>query len=242
MRKKPRENRALSIKVALLVALMTSPDMVRADPSFDSRVIEAILANPEVVLMALGKLKAEEETAAQTEQVSVIRATAEDLFGERAATHDPVIAEFFDYRCGYCAQASDIVVKIEQDLPGSVVYIELPILGDVSTELARFALAVKQVYGSKAYTEFHHAMMQATPASRSLGGAARLAATMELNVGEIERASFSPSIDNQIRRNKQLAAQLGISGTPAFVGRNSILSGFAGYDALKSLAKEDNGS
>jgi protein-disulfide isomerase len=42
-----------------------------------------------------------------------------------------------------------------------------------------------------------------------------------------------PQIEAELKRNYQLAGQLGATGTPLFVIGNRVLNGAVGYDALK---------
>jgi protein-disulfide isomerase len=43
----------------------------------------------------------------------------------------------------------------------------------------------------------------------------------------------SPEIDTELKRNYQLASELGASGTPLFIVGDRVMNGAVGYDVLK---------
>ena len=47
-----------------------------------------------------------------------------------------------------------------------------------------------------------------------------------------------PAVEAELKKNFQLASQLGASGTPLFVVGDRVLSGAVGYDALKQAIED----
>jgi len=114
------------------------------------------------------------------------------------------------------------LIEIERSDPKlRFVYKEFPILGPGSLFAARAALAsVRQGM----YVEYHKAMMQ-SPGSITDDRAIEIAATVGLDVDRLKRDMEDPEIQAAIERNHELAATLGINGTPTFVAGTKMLVG-----------------
>ena len=52
------------------------------------------------------------------------------------------------------------------------------------------------------------------------------------------KPSEDPAIEAELKKNYQLAGQLGATGTPLFVVGDRVLSGAVGYDALKKAIED----
>ena len=97
-----------------------------------------------------------------------------------------------------------------------MIFKELPIFGDNSRFAAQAALAsVKQ----GKYYSFHDALLAtANPLSKKKVLAA--AKKIKLNINQLKANLTSPQIKKQLRDNFQLAQNLKIMGTPAFIVSN----------------------
>ncbi len=212
------------------VVLAASP--LAAEDDFDQRVIEAILNNPEVVLLAIQRLEAERELAATEVEKRQIAEVAEQLFGD-----DPEIrlVEFFDYRCGYCAQSASQMQTLPHEMTDSVRLIEFPILGEASNDIAKVSIAVRNVAGEEAYLRFHYAVFDAAGRVGDTASAVRLAASLGYNAEAIAVEAQSNDVAAEILRNQRLAATLGIRGTPTFVGRDQIYDGMLNPEELVEI-------
>lgn len=222
-----------------LTASVAIGESASEERAFEQRVLDTILSNPEIIVVALGKLKEQEDAAKGVAQSQRIAAVLPELFGEDYAERAVVLAEFFDYRCSFCTTVAPDVAGVEAEAPGSVVYIELPILGEPSVALSRFALAVRALHGEDLYHQFHHALMQIEPRFRNLMGANRIAQSLGLDPRAIAGRAQEPDISSELRRNRELASRLGIQGTPAFVGRRGVHTGNVTTQSLLNLAKKE---
>jgi protein-disulfide isomerase len=78
------------------------------------------------------------------------------------------------------------------------------------------------------FTQFHDALYAAgRPDQQGLTQAAQ-AAGIPAGVPQ------SPEFDSELKRNYQLASELGATGTPLFVVGDRVLNGAVGYEALKN--------
>jgi protein-disulfide isomerase len=143
---------------------------------------------------------------------------------------DVTVVEFFDYRCGYCKRASGTVAQLQKDdLKVRVVSKDFPILGDESVFAAKAALAARS-QGK------HHALQEALFAAKGELNAAnvlKLASQIGLNTKKLATDMKNPELDSIIERNRALAKELGINGTPAFILGNELMPGAVELEPLK---------
>jgi protein-disulfide isomerase len=156
------------------------------------------------------------------------RAAIETPFGSSwkgAAKPEVTLVEFFDYACPYCKASNPYVDRLLQEDKGlRIVYRELPILGPDSVTAARLSLAAS---GAGRFAQFHDALWAAgRPAPDTIAKASQAA-------GIAPTPTNDPAIEAELKRNFQLAGQLGATGTPLFVIGDRVMNGAVGYDALK---------
>ena len=211
------------------------------------RVLEKLLKErPELVVEALEAFKANQEAAEAQRQKEQLAANTDALF---ANPGDPImgnpngsvtLVEFFDYRCGYCKRSlTDVIALTEANKDLKVVFKEFPILGEQSVLASRVSLAV-QLVSPDLYADFHKlAMASRTNLSeavlmdmvRQVGG----------DPGVVRVRMNDAAVTEAIGRNYQLAEQLGIRGTPAFVIGDQIIPGAVGRAQLNRLIDEQRG-
>jgi protein-disulfide isomerase len=139
------------------------------------------------------------------------------------------VVEFFDYRCGYCKLAAPEVVKIIHDNPDiRFVFKEFPIFGEVSDTTAKIALTPQ---GKAKGLDLYNRWM----ADKALDEAAvdRHLVAVGLDPATVRKAAESPAIAKQIADVRQLAKDLQIEGTPAFIIGDTLVPG-ADLNALRA--------
>jgi protein-disulfide isomerase len=117
-----------------------------------------------------------------------------------------------------------------------VVIRELPILTPQSADAARMALAAAD---QGRYPAFHHAMFAAGRLNSQTIAAAAAAAGMD--IARARKTIADPRTEAELARNIDFARQLGISGTPAWIAGNTMLSGAVGREALAQAIKGQQG-
>lgn len=202
-----------------------------------------LVSNPEVILEAIEALKQKDQANAEVRARRVLTARKADLFDDPGSPvggnpqGDVAVVEFFDYRCPYCKRVHpDIVRLLRDDRNVKFVYKEWPILGPPSVYAARAALA-SRVQGK--YVEFHAALMEV---KGSLDEAAVLgaAASVGLDVDRLKRdiEAQSGSFREIFARNDDLARNLDITGTPAFVIGDVVIRGAANLEAMRKAVAD----
>jgi len=192
-------------------------------------VHDYILDHPEIIPQAIEKLQANRMSTT----ISDNRAALEKPYAgawEGAANADVTVVEFFDYACGYCrASLPDLAKLVAADAKVKVVYRELPILSEESSDAAKVSLLAAE---RGQYMAYHKAMYGAGRVTRDSNIAA--AGKAGISKADTEAAIASSKYDAEIQSNIALAQKLQASGTPTFVIGRQVLNGAVGYDALQS--------
>ena len=151
---------------------------------------------------------------------------------------DTVIVEFFDYNCPYCKRAAPEVAGLIADDPDlRVVMREWPILGPDSELAARASLAAR---AQGKYAAFHAALMAQPRANEAT--IRRAAEEAGLDFDRLQADMNAPEVEAHIVRSRELATQLGISGTPTFVIGDTLVPGYAEKAQLAAIIAEGRDS
>ena len=207
-------------------SLLTAAVLFFALPSvLSSKIVrQGLLADPKILPDAVDALR----DAQYAPVLAANRAVLETPFASSwrgSANPDVTLVEFFDYACPYCKASNpavDRLLKEDKDL--RLVYRELPILGADSVTAARLSLEASKL---GRFAKFHDTLWATgRPAPETNAAAAQAA-------GISPQPQEDPLIEAELKRNFQLAGQLGATGTPLFVIGDRVLNGAVGYDALK---------
>lgn len=204
-------------------------------------VEDYIRAKPEVIEQALQSLEKKREAEEQERVKAAIVAKQDELVKDPASpvsgnpAGDVTVVEFFDYRCGYCKRVAGTVAELQKsDARVRVVYKDFPILGEESVYAAKAALAA-HAQGK------HHAFHEALYAAKTELNPAqvmKIASQVGLNVKKLATDMRNPELDGVIERNRALAKELGINGTPAFVVGKELAPGAIELDAFKKMVEK----
>jgi len=199
-------------------------------------VHDYILEHPEIIPQAIEKLQSKRMESTIESSRSALETPYAGAW-EGAAKGDVTIVEFFDYACGYCrASLPDLAKLVSQDRNLKVVYRELPILSEESSDAAKVSLLAAE---RGQYMPFHRALYDAGRVTRDT----ILASAAKVGIGkaDAEAAIASKKYDAEIASNIALAQKLQASGTPTFVIGNQVLNGAVGHEALKEAVSAARG-
>lgn len=226
------------ISIALVIIAMTlglAACQKAGSSSVDKAQVESIvhdylLDNPDILIQMSQKLQQKQQQQQQTQAVGTIKANAAAFFdGKHAAVAgNPngkvTLVEFFDYQCAYCAHVYPIVKKIIDENPDvRIVFREFPIFGDVS-EYASLAALYANTQGK--YMQMHNALFDSgliegkmtTKAVDDIAKAQGLNVTaMKAYIKEGQAAFKAKRADSALTASYELARQIRIQGTPAFI-------------------------
>jgi protein-disulfide isomerase len=197
-----------------------------------------IRTHPEVIIQSVQALEAKREAELRDRQKTSLATKQKELL------HDPTspvsgnlkgeitLVEFYDYRCGFCKKAASAVTELQKVDPRvRVVYKDFPVLGEPSVLAAKAALA-SQAQGK--HQAFHEALF-ASHAEMTKETILKTAVGVGLDVKRLETDMANPQWQAVIDKNRALARELGISGTPGFIVGNELVPGWLDLNGLKEL-------
>lgn len=210
----------------IIGSLLTAALLFLALPSvLSSKIVrQGLLADPKILPDAVDALR----DAQYAPVLDANRAALETPFGSSwkgSAKPEVTLVEFFDYACPYCKASNPAVDRLLKEDKGlRLVYRELPILGQDSVTAARLSLEASKL---GRFAKFHDTLWATGRPAPETNAAAAAAA------GISPEPTEDPLIEAELKRNFQLAGQLGATGTPLFVIGDRVLNGAVGYDSLK---------
>ncbi|HEX8165145.1 MAG TPA: DsbA family protein [Beijerinckiaceae bacterium] len=202
-------------------------------------VKEYLIKNPEVLQEAMVELERRQQEAQKTAQASALSQSRDALlnsprdFAAGNPSGDITLVEFFDYNCGYCKRAlTDLQALMKSDPKLRVVLKDFPVLGPESVEASRVALAVKKQLKGERLFEYHVRLME-TRGRINGERAIALAKEMGVDAGKLQKDMEAPDVKATIQENVVLGDRLGLSGTPAFVVGDEVISGAVGLEPMR---------
>ncbi|MBA4354967.1 MAG: disulfide bond formation protein DsbA [Novosphingobium sp.] len=179
-----------------------------------------ILEHPEVLPQAMERLQQREAAA----QIAPMRGALETPF-PGAVLGNPngkvTLVEFTDFACTYCRQsvkALEGLIARNPDL--RVVIRELPIIAPESAPAARMALAAA---AQGRYAAYHKGMFEgARPSEQSIAQAAQSAG---MDLAAARTFAARSDVEAELKRNLEMARQLGVNGTPAWIIGDRMIHG-----------------
>ncbi|MDF0672741.1 MAG: DsbA family protein [Nitrospira sp.] len=235
------------VAVVSCAALLSSPAFGQStastpDPTWRQsveHVIESyIRSHPEMIEQTLQALEAKRQDKAQTSVKQAIVAHQSELLHDPASpvsgdpAGDVTVIEFFDYRCGFCKRVAGSVTQLQKDdARVRIVYKDFPILGHDSIQAAKAALASR---AQGRHQAFHEALL-AAKGDLSKEHVLQIASEVGLDAKRLETDMDKPEWLTIIERNRELANDLRVTGTPAFVVGNELVPGAVDLPVLKAL-------
>jgi protein-disulfide isomerase len=217
---------------AALLSSRTAPGVqTSAPPTVQRRALEKvvrdyILENPEILPEAIKRLEQKQIDGL----LGQVREELETPFHGAVGGNpkgDVTLVVFFDYRCPYCHQAKlrvDALIAADSNL--RVVYRDYPILDAPGREpLSRMAAGLSLAAAKQnKYVAFHDALF-AAPGPMSQETLVQAARAARLEERTAVATASSKEVAEAINRTIEIGRLLGLSGTPAYVIGNQILTG-----------------
>lgn len=223
---------AISIFVAFNINIANASELTKSD--VENIVKEYITNNPEIIGKSLAdyqiKLENKRKASIFSESENGLYNGKSPVFGNKDG--DVRLVEFFDYNCGYCRKSfKNVNDLVAVDKNVKVIFKEFPILSAESVTAAKWALAAHK---QDRYVEFHTALMNYN-GRINVRALEEVAESLGMNVKRLKQDSVSKEVEDEINRNRAVARELKISGTPAFVVENEVISGAIALSDLKNV-------
>ena len=238
---------ALSLAAAPVLAFDPAEMTAAERTAFGEQVRAYILENPEIIMEAYALLEQRNAQAEAAADTQLIARHAAELFEDDHSwvggnpEGDITLVEFMDYRCGYCRRATpEVASLLESDGNIRLIIKEFPILGESSLLSSRFAVATKLVAGDAAYHQVHDALLELNSDATEVT-LRRLGDGLGLETEAILAHMDSDEVTEILVKNRELAQQLSISGTPTFVLQDRMLRGFLPAEPMAQIVADIRG-
>lgn len=212
-------------------AVLTGGLLVALAPRIvgEKLVREAIVAHPDILVEASDALRDQQYAPTLAAQRNAIETPFFSSW-KGSARPDVTMAYYYDYACGYCRKSNpDIDRLLAEDKGLRIVFRELPILGPGSLAASRVALAASK---AGKFALFHDTLNAAgNPTPETIARAAAAA-------GVSPQPQDAADQEAELKRNFQVAGQLGATGTPLFVVGNRVMNSAVGYETLKNAVRD----
>ena len=117
-----------------------------------------------------------------------------------------------------------------------VIYKNLPILSkNQSKRLAKLSLLIAKDSNEK-FKKFHNFLLEKKGLINN-NDVDKFLVKLGFSLKKINENLDNKYINSQIEKDFQLAKELSLSGTPAFIIKNNIIFGYRGYDELTNYIK-----
>ena len=249
----------LVLKRSVLVILLgittalPADDQNESDSEYERRIYqylyehpEFLLEHPELVQRAGERARNREEAKRVQERLQTLQTNSDVIYdtafhvleGEPDAS--TTILVFSDYQCLPCRPAErHLRTIIEENRQINVLHLQLPVYGEISELAARSALAANS---QGKFIEYHRSLI-AAPLPLTLHSILEAANESALDSDLLQSRMHDSDIKRHLMRIKEMAENLGVQGTPAFVINGHLLHGGIDDARLRSfLATAVSGS
>ncbi len=214
---------------ASIMPVNAAPKTAAEKAEIETIIREYLLANPSLLREMADRLETEDKQAEEalrnkallTFKDEVFKTATDPFVGSK--TPDVTIVEFMDYNCGWCKKSMrEISSLIETDKNIKVIFKDFPIFGEHSEYAAKAALAAGK---QGKYWELHQVLL-AHDGQVTTDVVNQLAEAQGLDMKKLAADIGSKEIGERIAANMQLAKNLAINGTPAFVVDAKVHGGY----------------
>lgn len=209
-------------------------------------VYDYLMSNPEVIIEAVNAFSARERQLAEVRARENAKANLAALVdpkngyvaGKNPENAKVTVIELFDYHCSFCKRAAPLMKEMaENDEDIKVVFRELPILREESDYAAEMSLAARD---QGKFLDLHFALMKASGVLTK-DRVHDFAQKQGLDLNKMQKARQQASVPAAIIETHELAAEMGVEGTPAFIVASAdgsyvdVVQGFRPQELVKKI-------
>lgn len=208
----------------------------------DQRIAKYIKENPDFLIKTLQEYQNKQN---QIEQEKLSNQNLSNIEKLNSQTHsmfigndnsDIQIFEFVDYNCGYCLKFhNEVSSVISQESSLKLVIIQMPILGKMSDELSKLALA-SSLQGK--FNEVHNYLYSSKRKSSMEDILADLF-IMNIDITQLKKDIESEAVQKLRSQHENIVNDFKFVGTPAIIIGNTIIPGFIKADEISEILKKE---
>ena len=208
----------------------------------DEVIKDFILKNPEIIIESLQKFEAKKENEKKLENKNKINTLSNQIYNSESLFEgnklsNKIIVEFFDYNCSYCRRAHlDLKKIISEDKNIKVIYKNYPILSENSIKLAKYALIISEI-DKKKFVEFHNLILtnKGMISDEILNS---ILTKLNIDKNYLKKKIDNEEINQKLQSDIELARNLGLRGTPAFIISDEIFFGYINKEDIVSILNQ----
>ena len=208
----------------------------------DEEIKDFILKNPEIIIESLQKFEAKKENEKKLENKNKINTLRDQIYSSESLFEgnklsNKTIVEFFDYNCSYCKKAHlDLKKIISDDKNIKVIYKNYPILSENSLKLAKYALIISEI-DKKKFVKFHNLILtnKGMINDEVLNS---ILSKLDIDKNYLEKKIDDEEINQKLKNDIDLARNLGLRGTPAFIISDEIFFGYINKEDMVSIINQ----
>ena len=236
--------RFLLSSLSILAVLSAMPTTAKAQKFNDAQKVEIkkmfdeyLLNSGETILKSVNQYQAELETKDRAEasvKAKEFLSNLDDTNLPMAGNPDGdvTMVEFFDYNCGYCRKAlTEIQTVLKDDKNLKVIFMDMPVLGPSSVEVAKWSLAAQK---QGKYFEYHQALLEHN-GQKNESTLEKIAKDVGLDVKKLKKDKDDGALEKQIEEQVKQAQALGIRGTPGFIINGDVTPGYIPAARIKKI-------
>ena len=228
------------LKIFLFSTALISFDAHGND--LDEEIKDFILKNPEIIIESLQKFEVKKENEKKLENKNKINSLSNQIYSSESLYEgnelsNKIIVEFFDYNCSYCRRAHlDLKKIISEDKNIKVIYKNYPILSENSINLAKYALIISEI-DKKKFIQFHNLILtnKGMINDESLNS---ILIKLDLDKNYLKKKMDNEEINQKLQNDIELARNLGLRGTPAFIISDELFFGYINKDDMVSILNQ----
>ncbi|MCM0589439.1 MAG: thioredoxin domain-containing protein [Gloeotrichia echinulata IR180] len=243
MRQFFRHLRSLAVFSLLCLVLGWSfPAQATSDinPQLEQQVLQILREHPEVIIESVQRYQQKQQQKLnQVRQAFLadLKTNPQAVIGESpsigSAESKILLVEFSDFQCPYCADAHTTLKQLLAKHPNQLrlVYKNLPLVS-IHAEALPAAKAAWAANLQGKFWQYHDALFTN---QKQLGEDLYIATAKSLNL-DLQKFNTDRNLaDTAISKDIQLAAKIGIAGTPFFVISSKILSGVVQLSDIENI-------
>ena len=235
------------IVLSLLLSVFAITCKTKTGDLSNKKIAEWVKNNPSPILDSLNtyiqeqqKQAADEQRKKSTENIAKYKKDLSDSKTAFVLNKDAKkeIVEFFDYNCGYCKMAfKNVDELLKNNKNVRLVLRPIPIFGERSKYATEMGTAIILSEPTK-YYEYYAGLMNSSAGSKE--SVDNVIKSINLDVAKLEAfiKNNDTAVKDFIKNNLDLAQNIGVNGTPAFIiNGKDFIPGAVDTKTLESYLK-----
>lgn len=231
---------------ALAVAIIYTLAAQGMMPINDRQMQTYLMTHPELALAMIGRQQQIDDANQQAQAAAAVKKVGLKAFFDPKlafvtgpANAKNTVVEFYDYDCPYCRASTPAMHKFyeahKNDTRFAFIEMPLDIHGPSAQLAAQASIAARNQPDH--FMDFHYAMMSSkNPVDADAVFA--LAKEAGLDMDKLRADMKLPEVAEIIRKSQELAAKVGINGTPTFIVNGKMHPGMIEDGDLQKLVAE----